>query len=290
MLPVNQELLCYYVSYLGREGLAYSTIKGYLSALRNLQITYGFPSPFDTPMPKLDQILRGIKISRSKQGRLPKRKLPVTPTILRQVRATWADALGKDFDQTLLWAVATVCFFGFFRAGELTLKANEQFDSTSHLSFEDVATDDRSKPTFVQLRLKTSKTDPFRNGANITVGATGDEICPVAALFSYLRLRGNTPGPLFQMANGLPLTRTCFVTRFREALEKAGLHSTESHQYSGHSFRAGAASTAAAMGMEDSLIKTLGRWESSAYLIYLRLPRGDLQSVSRKLAQYGKAQ
>ena len=289
VLPVSQELLCYYVSYLGREGLAFSTIKGYLSALRNLQITYGFASPFDTPMPKLDQILRGIKISRSKQGRLPRRKLPVTPTILRQVRAIWSEALGKDFNQTLLWAVATVCFFGFLRAGEITLKANEQFDTTSHLSFEDVATDDRSNPTFIQLMLKTSKTDPFRNGANITIGATGDEICPVTALFSYLRLRGNAPGPLFRTDKGLPLTRACFVARFREALEKAGLRGTEAQQYSGHSFRAGAASTAAAMGMEDSLIKTLGRWESSAYLIYLRLPREDLQSVSKKLARYGKA-
>ena len=87
------------------------------------------------------------------------------------------------------------------------------------------------------------------------------------------------------MENGLPLTRSCFVTRFREALVNAGL---EPQQHSGHSFRAGATSTASAMGLEDSLIKTLGRWESSAYLIYLRLPREDLQSVSKKLAQYGK--
>ena len=42
--------------------------------------------------------------------------------------------------------------------------------------------------------------------------------------------------------------------------------------YSGHSFRAGAATTAAKAGVEDSVIKALGRWESSAYLIYMRLP------------------
>ena len=44
-------------------GYSLCTIKGYLSALKNLQITYGFASPFDMPAPKLDQILRGIKIS-----------------------------------------------------------------------------------------------------------------------------------------------------------------------------------------------------------------------------------
>lgn len=222
---------------------------------------------------------------RSKQGRLPRRKLPVTPTILRQIRAIWSN-VGQEYDQTLLWAASTVCFFGFLRAGELSLRAQEQFDPNSHLSFADVATNSRVNPTFIQLSLKTSKTDPFRNGTNIIIGSTQDALCPVTALFGYLKMKGNSPGPLFAMENGTPLTRSYFVSRFRSALHKIGYDDPVVCQYSGHSFRAGAASTAAAMGMKDSLIKTLGRWECSAYLIYLRLPREDLQSVSKRLAQF----
>ena len=119
--PVSQETLCYYVAYLGREGLTFSTIKGYLAALRNLQIIYELPSPFDTPTPKLDQVLRGIKITREKQGQVPHSKLPVTPTVLRQVRAVWSD-VGSGYTHTLLWAAATTCFFSFLRVGEITLK------------------------------------------------------------------------------------------------------------------------------------------------------------------------
>ena len=37
------------------------------------------------------------------------------------------------------------------------------------------------------------------------------------------------------------------------------------------------------VGIEDSLIKTLGRWESSAYLLYVRVPRERLAGVARLL-------
>ena len=44
------------------------------------------------------------------------------------------------------------------------------------------------------------------------------------------------------------------------------------------------ASTAAAVGVEDSLIQTLGRLKSSAYLLYVRVPRERLASVSNLIA------
>ena len=52
------------------------------------------------------------------------------------------------------------------------------------------------------------------------------------------------------------LSRECLVKRVRQALAPSGL---DVAQYSGHSFRIGAATTAASVGIEDSLIKTLGR-------------------------------
>ena len=67
----------------------------------------------------------------------------------------------------------------------------------------------------------------------------------------------------------------------RAALREKGIDDTK---YAGHSFRIGAATSAAAVGVEDSLIKTLGRWESSAYLAYVKIPRERLAAVSRKLA------
>ena len=66
----------------------------------------------------------------------------------------------------------------------------------------------------------------------------------------------------------------------RGVLQEAGI---ECRKYSGYSFRIGAAMTAAARGIEDSVIKTLGRWKSLAYLEYVRIPRQQLANYSSML-------
>ena len=86
-----------------------------------------------------------------------------------------------------------------------------------------------------------------------------------------------SPGPLFVFEDGRFLTRQHFVDAVREALGKAGVDQTK---YCGHSFRIGAATTAAARGVEDAMIKTLGRWESVAYLQYIKIPRQQLAGYS----------
>ena len=63
----------------------------------------------------------------------------------------------------------------------------------------------------------------------------------------------------------------------RAALTEAGLVAKD---YAGHSFRIGAATTAA---HQDSLIKTLGRWESAAYTKYIRTAPDTLQGVASRL-------
>lgn len=285
MLPVNEEILCYYVSYLGDRGLAHGTVKSYLAALRDLQIGYGFPSPFDTKMPRLQRVVRGLKITRGKEGRAPQRKRPITPTILREIRRIWS-GVGSDFGQTLWWAVAVTCFFGFMRAGELMVDKIGSFDPAQHLTLEDLATDSKKDPTFIQITLKSSKTDPFRQGVDIVIGRTSDDLCPVQAIGDYLRMRGACSGPLFVRQDGTALTKTSFVKEIREALSTLGY--SDSNQFSGHSFRAGAATTAASLKIEDSIIKTLGRWDSTAYLLYVRVPRDQLKGISKELCTYGQ--
>ena len=174
-----------------------------------------------------------------------------------------------------------MCFFGFLRAGEVVIPDDTSYDKAIHLSYGDVALNDRDSPQFVVIRIKASKTDPFRRGVSIFIGRASEELCPVAAILDYMVRRGPSPGPFFRFNDGRSLTRDRFVKAVRAALNRVGI---ESARYAGHSFRIGAATTAAQCGIQDSLIKTLGRWESSAYLVYIRTPRETLCSVARSLA------
>ncbi len=125
-------------------------------------------------------------------------------------------------------------------------------------------------------RVKQSKTDPLRQGVDVYLGATNHTLC------LYLGVRSPSPGPLFIFKSGSPLTRSALVAHLQAALKKSGIaHSA----YTGHSFRIGAATTAAKNGVEDSLIQILGRLKSAVYLAYIKIPPEDLASVSKTLAR-----
>ena len=183
-------------------------------------------------------------------------------------------------DAEKLWAASCLCFFGFFWSGEVVSLSEQTYDAQSHMCFDNIRVDNRSAPTFIQVQIKASKTDPFRHGVTVYIGATNGLLCPVAAVLSYMVDRGNTPGLLFKWADGRYLTREKFVVHVRLALSAAGLMATN---YAGHSFLIGAATTAARCGIQDALIKMLRRWESLAYTRYIRTAPEVLCKMSHTL-------
>ena len=70
-----------------------------------------------------------------------------------------------------------------------------------------------------------------------------------------------------------PLTRAQLVAMVRVSLAQAGVDYT---RYAGHSFRTGAATTAVAKGMSESMIQTLRQWTSDSFKRYIRIPRSQL--------------
>ena len=254
----------------------HATIRVYLSAVRHLHLSRGLGDPLENTL-RLDLVMKGVS---RRRGSGADKRLPITPLVLKEVlRIVSRDP--TNFDNIMMWAACCLGYFAFLRAGEFTV--SEPFDPAVHLSVEDVAVDNHQNPTMISVHLKKSKTDQEMTGMTLYVGRTKQDICPVSAVLTYLvKRRGHSQnGPLFIREDGSPLSKVALVGWLRTTLTAAGM---DASRFSGHSFRIGAASTAAARGIADSTIQSLGRWKSDSFKRYIRVPREDLAALSATIA------
>ena len=236
------------------------SIKVYLSAVRNLHVEHGLPDPTADAI-NLRRLMRGIK---RVHGCPTDHRLPITPMLLRTFRTFLTLS---HYDHTTLWA-ALLLAFGFLRSQELLA-----------LQHSDLA---RSTDGY-RVRIRCSKTDPFRSGATTRITPSGDPtLCAVTALDALVAATGRTEGLLFRLQSGITLSRQRLTALIRELAARSGVATTH---YSSHSFRIGAASAAAAAGLPEWRIQALGRWSSDCYRRYVRLADTESDTVAEALAR-----
>lgn len=81
LFPLSQRIN--YVAHLYDEGLLHGTIKGYLSAIRHLQIIQGLGDPLVSLLQVLEYALTGVKLRQAKSRETKtKKRLPVTMDIM----------------------------------------------------------------------------------------------------------------------------------------------------------------------------------------------------------------
>ena len=88
--------------------------------------------------------------------------------IIRKIQEQWS-VMSSDPDILMLWVAAVLCFFGFFRSGEITVPSQNAFDPRKHLSWGDIAVDNQLQPTMLRVMLKHSKTDQLGKGVEVYV-------------------------------------------------------------------------------------------------------------------------
>ncbi len=200
-----------------------------------MQIVLGLPEPRAfSSLPRLRLVQAGIQRTYAQKTPIKTRiRLPITPAILAKIHGHMLPR-AKDYDTIMTWAAATMCFFGFFRAGEITIPSCTTFDQDRHLAWGDVTVDDLSNPRVLKVKLKASKTDQFGKGVDVFIGSSGSSLCPVMAALAYSHQRECGWPVFFRFKDGKPLTKARFTEVIREALEAVGL---PRDQFAGHSFR-----------------------------------------------------
>ena len=181
-------------------------------------------------------------------------------------------------DQLLYWTGFTLAFFGFLRVGELVPDCTNPAEPPLSL------TDVQASEAEILLRIVGSTTDPFRRGNTLHLYATGENICPARAVSRYLADRPTSrPNAAFLLhRSGEALTRRQFIDSLQKCLIAAGVPTAE--LYTAHSFRIGAATTAALNGVPEWLIQACGRWSSDCFRLYTRALPAQLRQVAHALS------
>ena len=275
-LPLSQDNILIFSAYLLNRGLKSSTISSYLAGLRQLHMSQGTSIP-NIRSDIVSQILKGRSNLDALSPNPKLKRLPVTPSVLRIIKIEINKRPIPKSDKCLLWFVSTLAFHGSFRMGELLSISPTSFDPKVTLLVSDIKLKNtrinNSNFNTLSVSIKSSKTGKPDAVTIVDVFPTNNDLCPVNAYTKWSRCSPHfdEASPAFRFNSGLSLTNKYFNSQLKTWLSNY-LDSNVGY-ISGHSFRAGIPSVLGSLGFEDHDIKQVGRWSSSAFQVYLKLPR-----------------
>ena len=250
-LPADPGTVALYISKLADKGFKFSTIARRLVTIDQTHNNKKFPSPVETPL--VQTVTKGIQ---RKIGSKVNAKKPILVDDLQTILKALPSTLAGLRDRALL----LVGFAGAFRRSELV-----------SIDVEDLET----VPEGFVVHLKHSKTDPYRHGRKVGIPySTSEKTCPVVALETWLIVAGLASGPVFRAVDryghlrGDRLSGRAVARVVKRSAAKAGL---DKSQFSGHSLRAGFATSAAVAGVsERAIMKQTGHKSTKMVRRYIR--------------------
>ena len=284
-LPISADTLCLWVAY-SASRLTYKTIRVYLHGIATTHVELGYANPLESGG-TVWRMYTGVK--RLQGHSVARTRLPITVEILEQLER-WQDV--TTVDGRLLRAAMWLGTCGLLRSGEFASRGRDSVIlRRDDLVFVDDEGTESPLPltkdtlSHIKLRLRQSKTDPFRRGVDVIVSQRR----AMAAMLHYLTVVPSlgADDPLFLMSSGRELTVSTLVSVTQALLSRAGIANAE--LYKGHSFRRGGATSLHLAGLPDTTIKAMGRWRSFAFAAYVDTPLTQLIEAGLTLsAREGK--
>uniref|UniRef100_A0ABM5GIP4 Uncharacterized protein isoform X2 n=1 Tax=Pogona vitticeps TaxID=103695 RepID=A0ABM5GIP4_9SAUR len=256
--PAPVEHMQQFIVDLHWRGLTPGTIKGKLAAMSFYARANGIRDTSNDF--RIKKMIEGWSRER---GKRTDDRTPISPALLSRLCDGWGRICTDRYEESLFRAAALLAFFGAMRISELVALGKKDV-SRKALQLDDVTVWDDQ----VKVRLRSSKTDQYGFGCMVILGQCSlVSICPVRAIREFGILRGTEKGYFFQHKDGKPLTKYQFWSLTDRALKNIGIGNM---RFGTHSFRIGAASTAALLGYDAGKIKRLGRWSSGCFRKYIR--------------------
>ena len=250
---------------------SYNQINQYITAIKHYRKQVKKPKK----MLQLKMVLSGIKRSIINTPSRPSR-LPITSEKLYVVKKRMPDFVQGMHNQRMYWCACLFAYYGFLRLSEYTNPT-----VWTHKKSARTLTIKQTSHTkhHVSIKLRKTKTDQSSKGTTIILARNDTQLCPLKAYEKYLSSRGEEKGPLFKFENQSYLT----PNRFNKFIKNV-LPAEEDGVFTSHSFRIGAASTAAAQNYPTYVIQQLGRWASENYTKYIKIDHNFRSRISADMA------
>lgn len=249
------DTLSFFVTFMCRH-IEPRSVNSYLS---------GVCSGLEPWFPDVRRVRSSPLVSRTLQGsmRLYSKPIQRKRALLKDDLALVASRLSHNptHDDLLFTAMLFTGFHALLRLGEMTWPDRRELQSYRKVTMRHSVQIDNDTYSFF---LPTHKADTTFEGSRILVQRTHILPDPRAAFVAYLTQRDATfpcNPALWIRADGSIPVRRWFMRRLR-AFFPADI--------SGHSMRAGGATSLAAAGVPPSTIQVIGRWSSDAWLAYIR--------------------
>jgi integrase len=230
--------------------LSPATLARRLVGIRRAHLDHGFHDPTGADLVRT--VLRGIRRFRAQ----PQRR--VAPLVAEELFAV-CTGLGNSTRDIRDRALLLVGFAGAFRRSELVA-----------LDGEDV---ERSNTGMI-ITIRRSKTDQEGHGRIVSIARGPVGFCPVEALERWLTVAGISDGPVFRPVSkgGTAITRRLSTEAVASIIKRRVKPlGRDAARYSGHSLRAGFASSAARAGVPTWRIKAqTGHRSDSTLALYIR--------------------
>ncbi|KIK45362.1 hypothetical protein CY34DRAFT_78090 [Suillus luteus UH-Slu-Lm8-n1] len=241
-----------------------ATLENYFYAVRAWHLLHG--APWLPNHAESSLALSGAAKLAPPSSKRPKRA-PFTVELISRIRSVLD--LSKPL-HAAAFACLTTSFFTIARTGEFTVPSLASFrnDPSAHVKVRDIRYD-QDRNGFKVVVFGLPRTKMSATGEDVYWAAQSGLVDPHAALQQHLAVNQPPPSAAifsWRHAGGLrPLTKSAFLGCIQSAGDQL-----QTGALKGHGIRIGGTLEYLLRGVPFDSVKTMGRWSSNAFVLYLR--------------------